>query len=209
MACMSIVLHHHPFSRASTVLWMLEEVGVPYETRFVDFKANAQKSPDFLALNPMGKLPTLVDGEAVVSEVAAIGLYLADRYAAGRLAPPLDSPKRAAYYRYSVLPSAVIEPACLAKLKGFEVASSSAGWGDYPSMVAATVSAVGRGPYVLGDEFSMVDVILGATIRYMMRFKMIEELPVFVDYVGRLNARPANQRAEAKNAAIAKEHGLV
>lgn len=209
MARMTIELLHHPFSRASTVLWMLEEVGVPYVTRFVDFKSNGQKAPDVLALNPMGKLPTLVDGDAVVSEVAAIGLYLADRYAPGRLSPAIDSPERGAYYRYSIFPSAVIEPASLAKLKGFEVASSTAGWGDYESMLASTEAAIAGRPYLLGDEFSMADLIFGATLRYMIRFKMIEPRPSFTAYVDRLNDRPASQRAEAKNSAIAKEHGLI
>ncbi len=87
---MSIVLYHHPFSRAAGVLWMLEEVGVAHELRFVDIMAGAQKAPEILALNPMGKLPILTDGKQVVTEAAAIGLYLADRYASGSLALHAD-----------------------------------------------------------------------------------------------------------------------
>ena len=90
---MSIVLYHHPFSRASNVVWMLEEVGAPYELRYVDIRAGAQKAPEILALNPMGKLPILTEGDVVVTEVAAIGLYLADRHAYGRLAPRVDDPR--------------------------------------------------------------------------------------------------------------------
>src|SRR4051794_31336800 len=99
---MSVVLYHHPFSRAANVIWMLEEVGVDHEVRHVDLMAGAQKEPAIVALNPMGKLPILTDGDAVVTESAAIGLYLADRYAYGRLAPPVDDPARATYLRWSL-----------------------------------------------------------------------------------------------------------
>jgi glutathione S-transferase len=100
---MSLVLYHHPYSRAAGVLWMLEELGVDYELRFVDMLAGAHKVPELLALNPMGKLPILTDGDQVVTEVAAIGLYLADRYALGRLAPNFDDPKRGTYLRWTLL----------------------------------------------------------------------------------------------------------
>src|SRR6478672_4134926 len=107
---MAITLYHHPFSRAAGVVWTLEEVGQPYELQFVDIRKNEQKSPEHLALNPMGKIPVLVDGDVVVTEAAAIALYLADRYAAGRLAPAVDDPRRGTYLRWSLFPAAVIEP---------------------------------------------------------------------------------------------------
>src|SRR5688572_10627624 len=99
---MSIVLHHHPFSRASNVVWMLEEIGIEYELRFVDLMAGGHKAPELVAMNPMGKLPILVDGDVVVTESAAIGLYLADRYSLGRLAPKTDDPSRGTYLRWSL-----------------------------------------------------------------------------------------------------------
>src|SRR5262249_14362831 len=114
-ATMAIVLYHHPFSRAANVVWMLEEVGAPYELRFVDLMKGAHKTPELLALNPMGKLPILTDGDAVVTESAAIGLYLADRYAYGRLAPKVDDPNRAAYLRWSFFAPSVVEPGAMAK----------------------------------------------------------------------------------------------
>src|SRR3954465_13846414 len=113
---MSIVLFHHPFSRAAGVVWMLEEVGVPYELRHVDIMKGAQKEKDFLALNPMGKLPTLVDGDVVVTESAAIGLYLADRYAYGKLSPKVDDPKRGTYLRWSLFAPSVVEPGAMAMM---------------------------------------------------------------------------------------------
>lgn len=204
---MSIVLHHHPFTRAAGVVWMLEELGVDYELRFVDFMKGAHKNPELVALNPMGKLPILVDGDTVVTESAAIGLYLADRYSLGKLAPATDDPARATYLRWSLYAPSVIEPGALANMQKWEFKASQAGWGDYPSMIRAMESAVSKG-FILGDRFSMADVIFGGTVRFMLRFKMVEPTPALTAYNDRLAARPALQRAEAKNMAIAKEHGL-
>ena len=91
---MSIVLYHHPYSRAAGTVWALEEVGVDYGLRWVDIQSGAQKAPEIVALNPMGKLPLLTDGDQVVTEAGAIALYLADRYAYGKLAPAVDDPAR-------------------------------------------------------------------------------------------------------------------
>lgn len=205
---MSVVLYHHPFSRASGVVWMLEEIGVPYELRFVDILAGAGKDAELVALNPMGKIPVLVDGQAVVTESAAIGLYLADRYSPGRLAPATDDPARATYLRWSLFAPSVIEPGSLARAARWEFKPSQAGWGDYACMLDAMESAVAGREFLLGDRFSMADVIFGGTVRFMLRFNMLEARPSFVAYNDRLGARPALQRAEARNLAIAKEHGL-
>ncbi len=206
---MSIVLYHHPFSRAATVLWMLEEVGVEHELRFVDILKGEQKKPEIVALNPMGKLPVLTDGDTVVTEVAAIGLYLADRYAPGRLAPAQDDPARGTYLRWSLFAPSVIEPGAMAKAGGWAFKPGQAGWGDHESMIRAMESAVTGRDYLLGDKFSMADVIFGGTLRYMLRFKMLESTATFTAYADRLGARPELQRAEARNAKIAAEHGLA
>jgi glutathione S-transferase len=205
---MAIVLYHYPFSRARNAVWMLEELETPYELRWVDLGANAQKSPEILALNPMGKLPILVDGEAVVTEGAAIALYLADRYAAGRLAPRLDDPARGAYLRWTLFAPSVIEPGTMAKAANWVVRESQAGWGGHEAMLATMEHALSGKQYLLGDQFSMADVVFGGTLRYMLALKMVEPRPVFTAYAERLGARPAFQRAEARNAAVAKEHGL-
>jgi len=205
---MSIVLYHHPFSRAATVVWMLEEVGVPYELRWVDIMAGAHKQPELTALNPMGKLPVLTDGDAVVTEVAAIGLYLADRYSSGKLAPALDDPARGTYLRWSLFAPSVIEPGAMAKLAGWSFKPGQAGWGDYETMIRAMEGAVSKGDYLLGERFTMADVIFGGTLRYMLQFKMIEPSAPFRAYTERLGARPALQRANAKNAQVGEEHGL-
>ncbi|MEQ1508080.1 MAG: glutathione S-transferase family protein [Myxococcota bacterium] len=205
---MAVVLYHHPLSRANTVVWFLEEAGVPYELRFVDLRAGAQKAPELRALNPMGKIPVLVDGEAVVTEVAAIGLYLADRYAPGRLAPAVDDPARAAYLRWSLFAPSVLEPGALVKAAGWAYTASQAGWGEHDAMIAATRSAIGDGPWLLGDRFTMADAIFGGTVRYLLHTGMLAPEPAFTAYAERLGARPALHAADAKNAAVMAAHGL-
>lgn len=205
---MPVVVYHHPYSRAANVLWMVEELGIPYELRFVDIMKGGQKAPEIVALNPMGKLPILIDGDAVVTEVAAIGLYLADRYSSGKLAPSLDDPARGSYLRWSLFAPSVIEPGLLARTNKWEFKASQAGWGTHGEMTAAMESAIAGKTYLLGERFTMADVIFGGTLRYMLLFKMLESTPTFAAYAERLATRPALQRSEAKNAAIAKEHGL-
>jgi glutathione S-transferase len=203
-----IQLFHHPYSRASGVVWALEEIGEPYELVYVDIAKNAQKGDEVIAKNRMGKIPVLVDGDVVVTEAAAIDVYLADRYALGRLAPALDDPRRGTYLRWAFYAPSVIEPGTAAHAGKWEFRPSSVGWGDYPSLLATIDHAVSQGDYLLGDMFSMADVIFGGTVRYLVRFKMLEASEKVSAYLDRIAARPALQRADAKNAAIVVERGL-
>lgn len=203
-----LVLHYHPFSRAANVVWMLEELGRPYALRFVDLMAGEQQKAAFHAINPMGKIPALVDGETLVTESAAIGMYLADRYAHGTLCPRVDEPERGAYLRWICFAPSVIEPCAYAKGAGWEYRAAQAGWGTYENMLDATEHAIGEGPWLLGDRFTMADVIFGGTVSYMLRFKMLQPRPCFTAYAERLAGRPASQRAQARNAAEIEAHGL-
>lgn len=190
-------------------MWTLEEIGEPYELKFVDVMKGEQKTGEVLAKNPMGKVPVLVDGDAVVTESAAIALYLADRYASGRLAPPLDDPRRGAYLRWTLFAPSVIEPGSMAKAAGWPFKPGQAGWGEHEAMMNTIEAAVSRGPFLLGDMFSIADVVFGGTLRYMVRFKMMTPSPAVAAYIERLDARPALQRADARNSEIAKAHGLT
>jgi glutathione S-transferase len=203
-----IALHHHPFSRAAGVVWALEEVGQPYELKFIDIMNNAHKAPEFLKLNPMGKLPALTDGDAVITEGAAINLYLADRYALGKLAPAVDDPRRGTYLRWSLFAPSVIEPGSMARAQKWEFKPSQAGWGDYDAMITAISGAVANGPFLLGEMFSMADVIFGGTVRFMTMFGMMTPTPEIAAYLENINARPALKRADEINQAAMKEHGL-
>ena len=164
MRAMAITLFHHPFSRAAGTVWALEEVGVPYQLEFVDMLKGEHKAERFVALNPMGKLPILTDGDVVVTEVAAIGLYLADRYAPGRLAPALDDPARGTYFRWALFAPSVIEPGAMAKAAGWDYKPGQAGWGTHEAMLDAIEAAVSVGDYLLGARFTMADVIFGGTV---------------------------------------------
>ena len=205
----NLVLYHHPFTRAAGVVWMLEELGRPYELRYVDVATGEQRSDAFRALNPMGKVPVLDDAGTIVTESAAIGLYLADRYALGTLAPRPDEPERGPYLRWSLFAPSVIEPGTMAHLEKWEYSAGRAGWGDFASMLGTIQRAIAEGrPWLLGERFTMADVIFGGTLRFMLRFKMIEPRESFTAYTERLSERPACRAADAKNAAIAAERGL-
>ncbi len=205
---MTLTLKHHPFTRAAGVMPLLEEVGAPYELEWVDARNGEQKRPEHKALNAMGKVPVLIDGDAVVSEVAAIGMYLADRYAAGRLAPALDDPRRGPYLRWCVYGPSVVEPCCSARASKWDYDPSSAGFGTYEEMMQTLVQGVGDGPYLLGEQFTIADALLGGTVGWMMQFKMMDEHPTLVAWVERIRARPAHARAAAVNAKVIEEHGL-
>lgn len=208
----AVTLYHHPFSRAANVVWMLEEVGLEegsgYQLAFVDLKRGDQREVPYRSVNPMGKVPALVDGEALVTETAAIGLYLADRYSAGGLAPALDDPSRGAYLRWILFGPSVVEPAAATRAAGWDVNPASVGWGTWESMLASTREAIGAGPWVLGERFTMADVCLGATLRSLTRFEMLPLEPLFLDYIERLSVRPAAMKAAAINLRVIAEQGL-
>lgn len=205
---MSLVLYHHPWSRAATVVWMLEEVGQPYALHFVDLQRGEQKEQAHRARNPMGKLPVLEDGPVRVSETAAIGLYLADRYAPGRLAPTPDDPDRGAFLRWCFFAPSVVEPGCMAHAASWAFRPGQAGWGSWEELLATLEEGLSPGPWLLGERFSMADVILGATLRWMLRFQMIDALPTLTAYAERLGQRPALLAADARNAAVLAERGI-
>ncbi|MEO1483690.1 MAG: glutathione S-transferase family protein [Myxococcota bacterium] len=192
-------LYYHPSSRAGTAVLMLEAVHQPYTLKLLDLQAGEQKQDSVVARNRMGKIPLLVDGDAVVSEVAAIGMYLADRYAPGTLAPALDDPRRGTYFRWCVYPSAVLEMSCYAETAGWKFSESSAGFGNHQAMLQTVEDAVTGTDWLLGDQFTMADIIFGATLRFMLIFKMIEERDAFKSYVARFGEHPAITSGDAVN----------
>ncbi len=201
-------LYYHPLSRAENVIWMLEELGQPYELEYVDVQSGAQQTPEFLTLNLMGKLPVVVDGDTVVTESAAIGLYLADRYGLGSLAPQFDDPARGTYLRWSLFAPSVMEPCAYAKAAKWDYQAASAGWGTFEAMLSSAERAVGQGPWLLADRFTMADVIFGGTVRSLLRFGLIEARPALTAYANRLSERPAAQATQAKNAAMIETYRL-
>jgi glutathione S-transferase len=195
-----IVFYHNPQSRAQMAHWMLEEAGAPYKTVLIDFAKGENRTPQFLAVNPMGKLPTIVHRGVVVTETAAIIAYIADAFPAAGLAPPPADPLRGAYYRWLFFGAGCFEPALLDKImKRPPVERKSAvGWGSYDDVIATLKAALAKGPYLLGERFTAADVYIGAELRFAMMFGApdLKGEPVFDAYIARLSQRPAFQRAQ-------------
>jgi len=193
-----IVFYHNPRSRAQMVHWMLEEAGAPYRIVPIDFEKEEHKTPSFLALNPMGKLPTIVHRGTVVTETAAIIAYIADAFPKAGLAPAIDDPLRGTYYRWLFFGAGCFEPALLDRMmkRPAPERKTAVGWGSYEDVVATLGIALGKGPYLLSERFSAADVYVGSEIRWAMMFGApgLKGEKVFDDYVARLGTRPALQR---------------
>jgi glutathione S-transferase len=193
-----IVFYHNPQSRSQMAHWMLEEAGAPYKIVPIDLAKGEHKTPSFLAINPMGKLPTIVHRGVVVTETAAIIAYIADAFPAADLAPSPGDPSRGAYYRWLFFAAGCFEPALLDKMMNRPPVErkSAVGWGSYEEVTAALKTALAQGPYLLGDKFSAADVYVGSEIRFAMMFGAsgLKGEKVFEDYVTRLSARPAAKR---------------
>lgn len=194
-----ITLYAAVASRAFTARWLLEELGVPYRVKTLSLRKKHQKSPQYLALNPMGKVPALKDGKVVVTENVAIGLYLADRYGYGTLAPRIEDAERGPYLRWSVFTTSVFEPGIYLNEPYDEEKASGAGWGHYDLVRQVTEMAVTPGPYILGERFSAADVILGSLVTVALFNQRLPETPVLKAYGARLSERPAYKRAAEAN----------
>jgi glutathione S-transferase len=190
-------LYWSPRSRSFTALWLMEETGQPYERVLTDIATGAQKKPEYLAINPMGKVPALRDGEATLAEAAAICAYVAERYPEANLAPALGNPLRAKYLYWLFFAPSCIEPAMVQIATKIEMSSVSAGWGDAQKVFDVLDAALAKGPWILGENFSAADIAIGSALNFSVRlFKMVPSRPSFDAYIARCVARPAFQRAE-------------
>ncbi|MGA7804642.1 glutathione S-transferase family protein [Bradyrhizobium sp.] len=201
-------LYWSPRSRSFTTLWLMEETGQPYERVLTDISAGAQKTPNYLAINPMGKVPALRDGEATLAEAAAICAYVAERYPEAKLAPPVGSLLRAKYLYWLFFGPGCVEPAMVQVATKIEMNPVSAGWGDAQRVYDVLDAALAKGgPWLLGEDFSAADIVIGSGLNFAVRlFKMVPMRPSFEAYIGRCVARPAFQRAEQIAAGDASSH---
>ncbi len=193
-------LFYAPQTRSTRALWMLEECGLDYELELVDIRSPERKDSDeFRRASPMGKVPALVDGAAAMSESAAICLYLADRYAPGRLAPAIDDDRRGRFLYWLMYTPAVVEPAMSEKFAGVEPNRGRSGWGDFDLMIETWEQALAEQPWILGDEFTAADVMLGSSAVFLRMFEMLPESPVLSGYADRCLSRPAYENALQKS----------
>ncbi|MGB5489760.1 MAG: glutathione S-transferase family protein [Woeseiaceae bacterium] len=188
-----------PQTRSTRALWMLEEAGIDYEMERVDIRSPDRKDSDeFLAASPMGKVPAIVDGDAAMSESAAICLYVADRYCTGSLAPALDDPRRGKYLYWAMYTPAVVEPAMAEKFSKMEPSRVRNGWGDFEQMIRVFDEGLEGKDWILGSQFTAADVMLGSSAVFMRRFEMLPDTKNIGGYADRCLERPAFQRAEDK-----------
>jgi glutathione S-transferase len=199
-----LIFYTNPASRGRTARWMLEEVGQPYRTEVLDY-GTTMKAPEYLAINPMGKVPALRHGDVVVTETAAICAYLADAFPACGLAPAPGDASRGPYYRWLFFGAGPVEASWTNQALGFVTPPERermAGYGSFQAVLNALEGAVAGGAYLAGDSFTAADLYIGSQLGFGMQFGMIEKRPAFADYVGRLAARPAAARAKAIDDAL-------
>jgi glutathione S-transferase len=189
-------LYWAPQTRSARALWMLEEAGIDYELELVDIRAaDRHDSDEFLDASPMGKVPALIDAQVRMSESAAICLYVADRYCQGTLAPALDDPLRGKFLYWLMYTPAVIEPAMSEKFNQVEPARQRSGWGDFDLMIRTLEDGIRDREWILGDQFTAADVMLGSSAVFLRAFDMLPESVVLSEYADRCLARPAYQKA--------------
>jgi glutathione S-transferase len=175
----------------------MEEAGQPYERVLTDIAKGAQKAPEYLAINPMGKVPALRDGKATLAEAAAICAYVAERYPQAKLSPPLGDPLRAKYLYWLFFAPGCIEPAMVQLATKIEMNPVAAGWGDAQRVFDVLDATLSNWPWILGESFSAADIVIGSGLNFSVRlFKMVPSRPSFDAYIERCMARPAFQRAE-------------
>jgi glutathione S-transferase len=191
-----IVFYHNPMSRGRMVHWMLEEVGVPYRVELLSFDKGENKKPAFLAVNPMGKIPTIVHRGTVITETGAIIAYLADEFPTAKLAPAIGEAARGSYLRWMFFAQGCIEPAIIDRMLSRPPVDkpTALGYGNYDDVVHAVETALTPGPYILGSRFSAADVYIGSQLGFGMMMKSLDPRPLFQSYLGLLAQRPAYKR---------------
>ncbi|NUP10624.1 MAG: glutathione S-transferase family protein [Polyangiaceae bacterium] len=202
-----ITFYTNPQSRGRIVHWMLEEAGAPYDVRVLRFDRGDHKKPEYLAVNPMGKVPAIVDRGVVISEAAAICAYLADAFPQAKLAPAVDDPARGAYYRWLFFGASCIEYAVLdhSMKRPMPERPGVIGYGSYENVLDTLDHALAKGPWLLGDQFTAADVYVGSQIGWGMMMKSIEPRPTFQAYAGRFSERAAFKRSVAHCDELLKE----
>jgi glutathione S-transferase len=206
MSAPALTLYHNPQSRSAGARVLLEALGVDYAVVPIDFASGQNRTPEFLAINPLGKLPTLVHDGAVVTEQVAITIYLADRFSSGQLAPALDDPLRGPYLRWLAFYGACFEPALVDHAyKREPLDPAVAPYRDYDTVIETLVTQLSKGTWLLGDRFTAADVLWGTALRWTTGFGIVPKLPAITGYIERASALPAFVRAGEKDAALMAE----
>ena len=206
----TLTLYHNPKSRSSGARVLLEALGVDYAVEYVDFARGDTRQPAFLALNPLGKLPTLVHDGAVITEQVAITLYLADRFPEAGLAPAFDDPRRGPYLRWMAFYAACFEPAVVDHaFKRDPIDPTTSPYRDYDSVISALVTQLSKHDYLLGDTLTAADLHWGTALKWTTEFGIVPKHPVITAYIERVCAHPACARAAELDAALLAQPGAT
>ena len=187
-----ITLFHSPHTRSSGAVALLEELKAPYTLHVLNMKAGEQRQSAYLAVNPMGKVPAILHGDTLVTEQVAIGIYLADLFPEAGITPAIGDPLRGPYLRWYVFYAACFEPALVDKaLKRAPGPPGTVPYGDFDTTMGALTAQLGKGPWMLGDRFTALDVLWGTALTWMTGFGLVEAVPPIKAYVDRWNTRPS------------------
>lgn len=205
-----LILYHSPRSRSAGARMLLEELNADYELHAFDLSAGQHREPAYRAINPLGKVPALRHGDVVVTEQAAVYLYAAELYPEAGLAPATGDPLRGSYLRWMVFYGSCFEPAIVDRSMNRPPAPySTSPYGDFDTVVDTIGAQLANGPYLLGERFTAADVLWASALNWITMFKLMPETPAVRHYLDRVLARPAIQRAQAADAALAAEQDKV
>jgi glutathione S-transferase len=198
-----LTFYHSPNTRSSGTFILLEELGAKFELKLLNMKAGEQRQSAYLAVNPMGKVPAVMHGDALITEQVAIFLYLADLFPQAKLAPAFDDPLRGPYLRWMVYYAAAFEPAVVDHAMKREAGTAAMSpYGDYDTMLRTLTDQLAKGPYMLGKRLSAADILWGTALTWTTMFKLVPESPVVAAYIARINARPSVAKVRARDAEL-------
>lgn len=203
-----VTLFHSPNTRSSGALALLEELGEPYDLHVLDMKAGEQRQPDYLAVNPMGKVPAIRHRGQIVTEQVAVFIYLADLYPQAGLAPAPDDPLRGPWLRWLVFYGSAFEPAVVDRsLKREPGRPGTMPYGDFDTTIATLKGQLAKGPWMLGERFTAADVLWGTALTWITGFGLVAPDPPLAGYVERWNQRPSVARVREIDAKLAAAQG--
>ncbi|MHB1512305.1 MAG: glutathione S-transferase family protein [Acidiferrobacter sp.] len=206
----AVVFFHAPQTRSSGTRVLLEELGAPYELRVLNMQAGEQRQAEYLKINPLGKVPTIKDGDAIITEQVAIFIYLADRFPQAGLAPPVHDPRRGPYLRWIAYYGSCYEPALIDRaLKREPAPLKTSPYGEFDSMFQVLADQIATGPYLLGDTLTAADILWGVALDWSIRFGLLPPNAAISSYVARITKRKSFIDVNARDTQLAAQHAAA